>query len=64
MGKNTHYVKEHIPLEHKELFAVMMKSTFDSVFFKDKECRFLCQRCAITAPERTGIKRCIWQNRF
>jgi PAS domain S-box-containing protein len=41
MGTNHHYIKDNIPLEYKELLDIMMRSTADSVFFKDKECRFI-----------------------
>ena len=39
MEKNN-FIKEHIPLEYKELLDIMMISTADSVYFKDSECRF------------------------
>ena len=29
-----------IPLDFKDLFEFMIKSTADSIFFKDRECRF------------------------
>ena len=41
MGKGN-FIQEFIPLEYKELLDIMMRSTADSVYFKDKDSRFFC----------------------
>ncbi len=38
--KKNNFINEHIPLEYKELLDIMMDSSADAVYFKDKECRF------------------------
>jgi two-component system, sensor histidine kinase and response regulator len=41
MDKKSKYMTDYISLEYRDAFEIMMKSTADLIYFKDKESRFI-----------------------
>ncbi|MBN1777567.1 MAG: response regulator [Clostridiales bacterium] len=52
MDKKSRYMADYISLEYKDAFEIMMKSTADLIYFKDKESRFIYS-------SDSHLKRCL-----